>query len=174
MNEQDAKSAIRAQGITNPSKALIKNWLRVQHCEEAASPTPAPRETVGDMQPCISPSLSLEETQSVGRPSSESNLEPLLRQRSELERPAGRRKAGRPRVQAPWFQAVAATMADGTPLREALRLRGINGLSVRQVRALYRNRAFQTLYKEARRKFLSDYGKRSSQQLRKMRQYASL
>ena len=114
MTEEDARAALRAQGIRNPSKALIENWLRVQQCEEAASPPPAPWETVGDMQPCISPSLSLEDAPSAGRQSSESNLEPLLRERGELQRPGGRRKAGRPRVQAPWFQALATLMADGS------------------------------------------------------------
>lgn len=153
MNEQDAKAALRAQGITNPSKALIENWLRVQSYEEAANPPPAPRVTVRDTQPCISSSLSLEETPSVGRPSSESNLEPLLRERGELQRPAGRRKAGRPRVQAPWFQAVANIMSDGTSLREALAAVGITGLNARQIRSLYRASALTAMRREARQKW---------------------
>ena len=53
LTEQDARAALRAHGITNPSKALIENWLRVQQNEETASPPPALRETVVDMQPCI-------------------------------------------------------------------------------------------------------------------------
>ncbi len=159
MTEQDAKAALRAQGITSPSKSLIENWLRVQQYEEAASPPPPLRETVGDMQPCVSSSVSLEDTKtSVSRPSSESALEPILRERGELQRPAGRRKAGRPRVQAPWFQAVATAMSDGTPLRQALAICGIYRLTPKQIRSLYRNRAFQALYKEARRKWLSEYG----------------
>src|SRR6266705_2031474 len=157
MNKDEARAALRAQGITNPSKGLIENWLRV-HQYETASPPPALRETVGDMQPCVSSSVSLEDTPRVGRPSSESALEPMLRERGELQRPAGRRKAGRPRVLAPWFQAVATAMADGTPLRQALAICGIYGLTPKQLRSLYRNRAFQALYKEARRKWLSEYG----------------
>ena len=134
MTEQDARAALRAQGITNPSKALVENWLRVRQYEEAASPPLALKKAVRDMQPCVSSSVSLGGTKtSVGRPSSESALEPMLRERGELQRPAGRRKAGRPRILAPWFQAVAMRMADGTPLREALRLTGITGLSAREV-----------------------------------------
>ena len=161
MNESDARAALRARGIRNPSPQLVEDYMRVQRAEEWALEVPdstqeAPSE----------PSAS--------HPSSESNLEPLLRDRGELVRPEGRRKAGRPRILAPWFQAVAMRMADGTPLREALRLTGITGLSARQVRSLYRNRAFQALYREARRKFLADYGRRSPQALRKMRRYAGL
>jgi hypothetical protein len=157
MTEQEARSALRAQGITNPSKALIKNWLRVQRYEEAASPPPAPRETVGDMQPCASSSVSLED--SVGRPSSESNLEPLLRSRGELQRLAGRRKAGRPRVQAPWFQALANLMADSSlSLRQALHHLGVQGLSERQIRALYRNSALTAMRREARQKWFREGG----------------
>jgi hypothetical protein len=160
MTEQEARAALRAQGITNPSKALIKNWLRVQHYEEASSPE-APRVTVGDMQPCVSSSLSLENTPSGDRPSSESNLEPLLRSRGELQRPQGRRKAGRPRIQAPWFQAVASLMADSSiSLRQALLHLGVQGLSERQIRALYRNSALTAMRQEARQKWLREGGLR--------------
>ena len=141
--------------------------MRLQQAQEWALEVPERSQTAA------LPNSAPERTEKP-HPSSESALEPMLRERGQLQRPAGRRKAGRPRVLAPWFQAVAATMADGTPLREALRLCGISGLSAQQVRALYRNRAFQTLYKEGRRKFLLDYGKRSPQALRKMRQYAGL
>ena len=106
-------------------------------------------------------------------PSSESNLEPLLRSRGELVRPAGPRKAGRPRIVASFYPALARVMADQTSLPKALRILGLH-LDKRQIRALYRSREFKEMYQEARREFLADYGKRSTQQLRKMRQYAEL
>jgi hypothetical protein len=158
MNESDANAALRAQGITNPSKSLIRNWLRVQRYEEKASPPPTLRETVGDMQPCVSSSVSLEDTTSVGRPSSESALEPMLRERGELARPAGRRKAGRPCVQASWFQAVATVMSDGTPLRQALAAVGVQGLTASQIRSLYRNSVLKAMRREARQKWLREWG----------------
>lgn len=160
MNRDDAKTALRAQGITNPSKSLIENWLRVQQYEETASSPQVPGETVGDMQPCISPSVCLEDTTTnTDRPSSESALEPVLRSRNELKRPAGPRKAGRPRVQAPWFQALAMLMADGSiSLRQALSHLGVQGLSERQIRSLYRNSALKAMRHEARQKWLRQDG----------------
>lgn len=159
MTRQEAIEALRAQGITNPSKALVENWLRVQHYEEAASPPPAPRETARDMQPCVSSSVPLEGTTSAGRPSSESALEPMLRERGQLEREHPR-KPGRPPVRAPWFQAVATVMSDGTPLRQALAAVGIYGLTPRQIRSLYRNRVLTEMRREARQKWLREWGVR--------------
>lgn len=158
MTEQDARAALRAQGIKNPSKSLIENWLRVQHSEETASRPEVPRDTIREMQPCISPSLSLEETPGEGRPSSESNLEPVLRDRGELVRKPGPRRAGRPPVVAPWFQAVATAMSDGTPLRLALTAVGVHGLTRKEVRALYRNRVLTVMRREARQKWLREWG----------------
>ena len=166
MNKDDARAALRAQGITNPSKGLIENWLRV-HQYETASPPPALRETVGDMQPCVSSSVSLEDTPSVGRPSSESALEPMLRERGELQRPAGRRTAGRPSIQAPWYQAVATVMSDGTPLRQALAAVGVHGLTARQIRALYRNSVLKAMREEARQKWLREWGIRNRESTRR-------
>lgn len=160
MTEQDARAALRAQGITNPSNALVENWLRVQQYEEAASLPPPSRERVGDMQPCINPSLSLEDTTtSVDRPSSESNLEPLLRERGELVREHPR-KPGRPKVVAPWFQALATRMADGTSMRKSLASLGIH-LGQREIRALYRNTALSAMRREARQKWQREWGLRS-------------
>ena len=156
MNQSEARAALRAQGIKNPSKALIENWLRVQHSEETASRPPAPRETVRDTQPCISPSLSLEDASSAARPSSASSLEPMLRERGQLQREHPR-KPGRPRVLAPWFQALATRMADGTPMRKALASLGIH-LSQREMRALYRNRALTAMRQEARQKWQHEWG----------------
>jgi hypothetical protein len=180
LNKSDAKAALRAQGIYSPSSKLVEDYMRVQQAEEWALEVPSPllrskakpeRSSLEQIEQEASNPNSIE---SRPHPSSESNLEPLLRERGELQRPAGRRKAGRPRVLAAWYQAVATRMADGTPLRKALALCGIYGLAPKQLRSLYRNRSFQALYKEARRKFLSDYGKRSPQALRKMREYAGL
>jgi hypothetical protein len=159
MTEQEARAVLRAQGITNPSKSLIENWLRVQRYEEAASSLEVPRETVEDRQPCINPSVCLKDTRNTDRPSSESNLEPLLRSRGELQRPAGPRKAGRPRVKAQWFQALANLMADSSiSLRQALHHLGVQGLSERQIRALYRNSALTAMRREARQKWLKEGG----------------
>lgn len=157
MTEKEARATLRAQGITNPSKTLVENWLRVQQYEEAASPPPAARETVRDMQPCISPTLSLEETPSAGRPSSESNLEPILRERGQLQRQPGPRRPGRPRIIASWFPKVAEAMTDGTSLETALAMNGITNLSKSEIRACYRNKTLQAMYQEARRKFLAEH-----------------
>jgi hypothetical protein len=46
-------------------------------------------------------------------------------------------------------------MADGTPLKEALKKHGIS-LDQRQIRALYRNEEFKKLYQEARRRLLAE------------------
>lgn len=103
--------------------------------------------------------MSLEETTtSVGRPSSGSNLAPLLRDRGELVRERGPRRVGRPRVLAPWFQAVATVMSDGTPLRQALAAVGVHGLTARQIRSLYRNRVLKEMRLEARQKWLREWG----------------
>jgi hypothetical protein len=160
LTRQQALEALRAQGITNPSKSLIENWLCVQQYEETANSPQATGETVGDMQPCISPSVCLEDTTTgADRPSSESALEPLLRSRNELKRPAGPRKAGRPRVQAPWFQALATLMADGSiSLRQALQHLGVQGLSERQIRSLYRNSSLTAMRHEARHEWLRQDG----------------
>ena len=51
-------------------------------------------------------------------------------------------------------------MADGTSLKTALTMNGLN-LSKSEIRACYRNRTFQALYQEARRKFLAErYGRK--------------
>jgi len=80
-------------------------------------------------------------------------LEPTLREQGTLQRQRGPRKGGRPRIIASWFPAVARTMADGTPLRDALRLNGIT-LEKSQIRALYRNSEFRRLWQEERDRYL--------------------
>ena len=59
------------------------------------------------------------------------------------------RKPGRPPVRATWFEAVARTMSDGAPLRGALQHHGIT-VDKSQIRALYRNKEFRSLYQEER------------------------
>lgn len=146
MNESDARAALAALGIKNPSRQLIQDWLRANSQPEP--PTEAEQ----------SPSAKNESPALPRPPSSRSNLKPTLVQRGELVRERGPRRAGRPPVIAPWYQAVATRMADGTPLREALALCGIYGLTPKQIRSLYRNRAFQALYRAAREKYQREFG----------------
>ena len=93
-------------------------------------------------------------------PRGKSLLEPILRERGDLPQPPKRRKPGRPRIVASWFPAVAKTMADGTTLRTALAINGLS-LCANEMRALYRNRTFQALYQEARRRYLIENWGRS-------------
>jgi hypothetical protein len=109
--------------------------------------------------PSAEPSEALNFRTKRPRGYSKSNLEPTLRAEGTLERPRGIREPGRPRVIASWFPAVTKTMADGTPLREALKRHGIN-LDKRQIRALYRNVEFQKLYLEARHQHSDLYFKK--------------
>jgi hypothetical protein len=155
MNETDAKAALRAQGIRNPSRQLVEDYMRVQQAEEWALEVPSPY----DPSPAENPLRSQSVEEPKPHPSSESNLEPLLRKRNELQRPTGRRKAGRPRIQAPWFQAVATLMAVGSiPLRQALDHLGVQGLSERQIRSLYRNSVLKEMRQEARQNWLRQGG----------------
>jgi hypothetical protein len=152
MTESAARAALRAQGIRNPSPQLVRDWLRMQQSQEWALELPeeAPSEPASGNE-ASHPSA-------VERPSSKSNLAPLLRDRGELVRDRGPRRAGRPRVQAPWFQAVATAMSDGTPLRQALAAVGVHGLTARQIRSLYRNSVLTEMRREARQKWLREWG----------------
>ena len=154
MNESDAKSALIAMGVI-PTRQLIENWLRA---ETAQSEQPVERAS--------SPSNEQDRQQQAEAPSprqipsSKSRLEPVLCECGQLKRPAGRRKSGRPRVIASWFEKVAADMADGTSLKTALAMNGIT-LSKSEVRACYRNRTLKALYTAARRLYLAEhYGKK--------------
>jgi hypothetical protein len=176
MNDSDPKAALRKMGIRNPSRQLVDNYMRVQQAEEWALEVP---EMAASAQETQEPGINAKQDDPSAaeakrpHPSSESALEPRLRETGQLERPRGPRKPGRPRIIASFYPALARVMADQTPLPQALRILGIH-LDKRQVRALYRSREFKEMYQEARRQFLSDYGKRSTQQLRKMRRYAGL
>ena len=157
MNESQARRALIELGI-RPTRQLIENWIRADEAERllesgdrlavvaAFEPTDDAAEAAPDSQ----------------HPQgySKSNLEPILRDQGTLEKPPKKRKAGRPRIVASWFPAVAKTMADGTSLRTALAINRLS-LSKREMRACYRNRTFQAMYHEARRRFLIEhYGRR--------------
>jgi hypothetical protein len=166
MNESDAKAAFRAMGIPRPSRCLIDAWLRAAELEQQlaeAEKRPAehapvqPSDTgakeAGAAAPHAQPTVSPAQR-------GKSLLEPVLREQNALQEPYKRRQPGRPRIVASWFPAVAATMADGTTLRGALAINGLS-LSANEMRALYRNKTFQALYQEARRRYLiENWGRR--------------
>jgi hypothetical protein len=169
MNESDAKAAFRAMGIASPSRTLIQMWLSAaeaqtyvvpeQHKPPRAENLSPKGEAVSEPDPPAKPVV-------LASPRGKSLLEPLLREQNAVAEQPKRRPRGRPRVVASWFPAVAKTMADGTTLRMAL---AVNGLSLRanEMRALYRNRAFQALYQEARRRFLlENWGRSKAPSLR--------
>jgi hypothetical protein len=49
-------------------------------------------------------------------------------------------------------------MSDGTSLRQALAAVGIHGLTARQIRSLYRNSVLKAMRREARQKWLREWG----------------
>ena len=155
MTRQEAIQALRAQGIRNPSRQLIEDYIRVQQAEDWALEVPEPisQEPQGQQTHQETPSPNADEPSQRPHPPSDSNLAPLLKDRGELVRERGPRRAGRPRVQAPWFQAVATVMSDGTSLREALAAVGITGLTPRQIRSLYRNSTLTDMRREARQRW---------------------
>jgi len=140
MNESDARAALAALGIKNPSRQLIEDWLRAN----SEPPAQAEQEPNAQAQPARP------------HPSSTSALESTLRSRGELVRKAGRRRAGRPRVVASFYGPLARVMADGTSLAQALRILDIQ-LDKRQQRALYRSTEFRRMYQEARRQYLRQW-----------------
>jgi hypothetical protein len=88
--------------------------------------------------------------------------------RYELPQPE-KRKAGRPRKVAPWFAAVAKTMANGTTLQWALIRNGIS-LDKAERRKLYRNKEFRRLYTIERNLYmLNEYGKRPESEMERIR-----
>jgi hypothetical protein len=148
-----AREALRAMGIQKPSASLIEDWIRANRVEQEPPedyPTPAPPPPARPASQLPAPSSEVQNFR-LKRPRgySKSNLEPTLRAQGTLQRPRGVQRPGRPRVVASWFPAVARSMADGTPLKEALSKHGIN-LDKAQIRALYRSSEFKRLYQEAR------------------------
>jgi len=162
MNDSDAKTALREMGIRNPSRQLVEDYIRVQQAEEWALEVPKPSSQQPQEQQIQQQAHSPNPAEPSHRPhpSSQSNLAPLLKDRGELAREHGPRRAGRPRVQAPWFQAVATIMSDGTSLREALAAVGITGLTPPQIRSLYRSTVLTDMRRQARQKWLRHDGLR--------------
>jgi hypothetical protein len=78
-------------------------------------------------------------------------------------------KRGRPRKIAPWYEAVAKTMANGTTLRMALLWNRIQ-LTREQLRLLYKNVEFRRLYRLERAMFMyNEFGKRPPTELERIR-----
>jgi hypothetical protein len=155
MTRQEAIQALHAQGIRNPSRQLVEDYIRAQQAEEWALELPEPnsQQPQGQQTQQEAQSPNPADPSRRPHPSSESNLAPLLKDRGELVRERCPRRAGRPRIQAPWFQAVATIMSDGTSLREALAAVGITGLTPRQIRSLYRNSTLTEMRRKARQKW---------------------
>jgi hypothetical protein len=145
--ELAAKDALRALGIA-PTPALVRSWIQANRVAEELilgepqqskpSQFPPERPENADVRP------------KHPRGYSKSRLEPTLRTEGTLQRQPGIRRRGRPRVVASWFKELAELMADGIPLRSALKRAGIS-LDAAQRRALYRNVEFQRMYQNARR-----------------------
>jgi hypothetical protein len=157
MDESDARRALWALGIA-PNKGLIRSWLQAARAEELSeaeppdAPCPPQRPSPTARPPAIAPPKPRHP-----RGYSKSQLEPVLRAQGALERRPGRRKRGRPRIVAGWFDEVAAAMADGTSLRTALKRIGIS-LDKSQIRALYRNKEFRRMYRECRGRYHDSNG----------------
>jgi hypothetical protein len=162
LTRQEAIQALRAQGIRHPSRQLVEDYIRVQQAEEWALEVPEPIPLQPQGQPTQQQAHSPNPTEPTERPhpSSRANLAPLLKDRGELVRDRGPRRAGRPRIEAPWFQAVATIMSDGTSLRKALAAMGITGLTPRQIRSLYRSSVLTDMRRKARQKWLRHDGLR--------------
>jgi hypothetical protein len=136
-----------------PTRGLIEAYVKSCQAEEAE------HMVLASQIPATEPPTAIPQTPHPQHPrgSSKSLLEPILQEQGTGEKPLGRRKAGRPRVIASWFPAVAQTMADGTSLRTALRIHHIT-LSKSEIRACYRNTTLRALYTEARRKYFLEHG----------------
>jgi hypothetical protein len=143
--------ALEAEGVPTTHRAVLE-WLAQHRPAPVAS---APAEQRAPAEPA-----TREEP-----PSTQRGVSRLAR----FAVPgATRRKRGRPLTVAPWFPAVAETMADGTRLRTALAIRGLT-LSANEMRALYRNKTFKGLYQEARRRYLiENWGRSKSPSLRRL------
>ena len=134
-----------------PTRPLIEAYMKSLQAEGneqaiSTSTVPAPMD-----QPAGT--ASPPEPQRYPRGYSKSLLEPILQEQGSHEKPLGKRKPGRPRIVASWFERVAYSMRDGTSLRTALRINGLT-LSKSEIRACYRNTTLRALYTEARRHYL--------------------
>lgn len=93
----------------------------------------ATREVIARRKPRRKPLRSLEELRALGASGA-------------LEK----KKPGRKRIVAPWFEQVAHTMRDGTGLKTALLLNDIR-LTQREINCLYRLREFKAMYQAERK-----------------------
>jgi hypothetical protein len=148
LDESDARLALRGLGIT-PTAGLIRSWLQAARAEELEEVRLQAFSRPPRSPQAVPPSAVANSRPRHPRGYSKSQLEPMLLAQGTLERQPGKRKPGRPRIVASWFEPLAAAMADGTSLRVALQRIGIT-LDKSQIRALYRNREFQRLYQEIR------------------------
>ena len=156
-DETTAREALRALGI-NPTKTLIRTWLQAAQAEELPEKawTNVPRQPPGS-SPTGRSSAVADPKPLYPRGYSKSQLEPVLRAHGTLVRQTGRRKRGRPRIVASWFEQLAAAMADGTSLPVALQRIGVI-LDKSQIRALYRNGEFRRKYLECRKSYCDAKG----------------
>jgi hypothetical protein len=151
-NEEDARRALFTLGVP-PTRALIRSWLQAARAEEEAGAQgfdadARHQRTTAPANVNVRPAGALRPAYRRG--SSRSRLEPVLRAQGAFRRKRGRQKRGRPRIAASWFRKLAGLMADGTPLKTALKRAGIT-LDAAQVRALYRNTEFRRMYRKRRR-----------------------
>lgn len=132
--EVRAVEELRAKGIT-PTVQAVEEWLsRRSRARKLRSSVPRVESTAPEAPPVSLEMPPPEPTPVFGYDA------------------APRPGPGRRRKVAPWFPAVAETMANGTTLREALIRHGILGLTERETQNLYRNVTFKRLYMEARRR----------------------
>jgi hypothetical protein len=143
--------ALEAQGVP-PTHRAVLDWL-VQHRPIQAAPA-----AVGQ-QP------QAPQTSQAATPTAKKGFSKLARFAVSTAGAKRGRKPGRPLTIASWFPAVAETMADGTTLRTALAINGLN-LSAIEMRSLYRNKTFKGLYQEARRRYLIENWGRNGPSLR--------
>jgi hypothetical protein len=171
MNESDARAHFRAMGIPSPSQCLVDAWLRAIEVEQQmaeAEKTPTAKAENPAANTNGGPAVSQAEPIKAP-PRGRSVLEPILRDQNALQESPRRSKAGRPRIVASWFPAVAKTMADGTALRMALLLNGLS-LSNLEIRRLYRLVEFRRLYRLERRMYqLEKWGRIPQDELKRTR-----
>jgi hypothetical protein len=80
-----------------------------------------------------------------------------------------KRKPGRPRKIASWFEAVAKRMADGTTLRMALMWEGLK-FSDAEIHALYKCAELRRMYRLERHLYmLNDYGRKPQTEMDRLR-----
>lgn len=149
MNEYEAKMAWRELGIFRPSKQMIENFIRADEAErrlaEAEQPENPERPEHSDPPTPRSDGRK--------RGSSRSNLAKALREQGQrVIKKITPGQRGRPRITAEWFGEVAASVAGGLSLPEALWEHHIS-LDAKALRALSRNREFRALLEQERQRY---------------------